>query len=371
MRRKKILIAVLFLTAALVLVVGAAFATGLCTIEGHRGFFAPVWDPAGENVYFIQRDTSGISWGPGWEHFTPPASAYVMQDAITLRRLNPKTGDLETLGTWKTPVLGRTIKEYRGRIFNTMSARADSDQDGVDYLVRMAIPRIPTSEVHVLRGRWTPGGSAGGTWTQDPGGGVSYGNHVLVGGTELLTVRGSESFPAAIVSTTNNRDHEVLIRNDEFDDLYPDGVPPQMLEERSRRELIEKVERDRRVRSELVNEFLAQGMNLSDAELQAIYRMEDMGLYRKGPRMIAQEIAAPAPQDKTFTISETEFLVGLFQNIEAAIEKPGSKIRDASTRYIIHRDYDTSRQLNAWLDAGNTEFVVRAKGKLYRISILK
>ena len=59
---------------------------------------------------------------------------------------------------------------------------------------------------------------------------------------------------------------------------------------------------------------------------------------------------------------------GVFPDIEKAIASPGTEI-DKSGRYIVHRDYTTSARLNAWLDGGAREFVVRFRGATYRIEV--
>jgi hypothetical protein len=73
-----------------VLVAGglALAAVGLVTVERHTGFFAPVWDAEGDGIYYVQRDSFGITWGFGWEHLSPPAYSYVVSDEFRLRHLD-------------------------------------------------------------------------------------------------------------------------------------------------------------------------------------------------------------------------------------------------------------------------------------------
>jgi hypothetical protein len=320
-------------------------------------------------VYFIERETSGFTWGLGWEKFTPPAKAYVQQDSVSLKRFHRETGTVETLDTWETPVQGRVIREYRGRIFNTMSARVDTSGDGVDYLLRMSVPRVPQSEQHFLKGRWTPGAHGAG-WTDQWGGMTGYAENVLVQGREVLTVPGREYFPAAIVETADNRDYEVLVSNPAFDDLYPEGIPTKVLQERSRRPLIERARKLRQVHAELVREGREQGLSEGDAELRAADRMEELGYYPKGPRLIASEIEQAAPGGEVFEISEMEFTVGLFRDIRSAIESPGREVKKSMGRYIIHRDFDTSQRLNEWLGSGQTEFVVAYDSRRFLLRVI-
>lgn len=360
-----------------VLVTLALAATGLVvhiaqffTVERHRGFFAPVWDGAGRSVYFIQRDTFGVAWGLGWEHFTPPANAYVVDDRLALRRLTPETGIAETLIVWdKTPVEGRVISEYRGRIFNILSARLDTDPRGVKYRVRMNVPRVPTSEHHSLRGRWAPGERTAVPWQPIDVSLLGYAEHRLVDGVELLTAPGREFFPAAVIAVDNDGGYRVLIQNAAFPELYPNGIPPKILRDRSFRETIERHREIARVRQELIDEYQAQGMGQGKALLEAADRLQELGYYPRGPQVVAKTLNESPRGMPIFEISEKEFQIGLFSDIRAAIAKPGEAIDKSMGRYIVHRDFDTSRRLNDWLEAGNTRFVIEHDGTVYALEI--
>ncbi len=363
--RNSLLVALVLSGAAL-----ALYAAQLVTIERHRGFFAPVWDPAGRFVYFVQRDTFGVTWGLGWEHFTGPASAYIIDDELALRRLTLDTEITETLLTWNTtPVESRVIEEYRGRIFNTLSARIDTDQDAVEYRVRMSIPRVPMSVHHSLHGRWTPRTREPASWQQTDVSLLGYAEHRLVDGVELLTVPGREFFPAAVIAVRRDGAHQVLMQNDAFPELYPGGIPARVISERSLREMIERHREIARVRRKLVDEYLAQGMDEGQALLEAGDRLQDLGYYPKGPQLVARALSEAPRGAPVFEISEEEFRVGLFSDIRAAIGSPGESVDKSMGRYVVHRDFDTSRRLNAWLDAGHTRFVVEHDGAFYAIEV--
>lgn len=357
---------------ALVLgLIGAYLATTF-TIERHQGFFAPVWDPQGRYVYFIERQTFGLTWGLGREHFTPPAHAYAITDTISLKRLAYAGRRIETLQTWSTtPVKGRVIEEYRGRIFNTAWAYIDTGDDNIEYQVGMDLPRIPTSDHYHLKGRWPHEAGPPPRWQNKWTNRSGIADNVLVNGREVLSVRGREFFPAAILVIDQTGASEVLVKNDAFAALYPNGVPAKMLQERSHRATIERGRERRRVRGELVTGYRAQGMRDGDAQIKAIGRMRELGYYPKGPRLVAAPIDQPAPTTTIFEISAAEFRFGMLQDIEKALREPGAEIEKSMGQYVRHRDFTTSGRLNDWLRQGNTTFVVLHLGRYYEITLLR
>jgi len=164
-----------FATAAAVFLataaVAGAFAIGLLGWERYTGFFAPVWDPDGRHVYFLERETRGFVWGAGWSGFSPPANAYVYADSLTLQRLDSETRRIDSLERFEgSPTQGRTTENYRGYIFNHVSARLIPVDGGVEVLAEMSIPRVPTSEQWALKGTWAPAAPCNAQWTEGYGG---------------------------------------------------------------------------------------------------------------------------------------------------------------------------------------------------------
>jgi hypothetical protein len=363
--RKRLLIGLVLVSTAFL-----AYEAQLVTIERHRGYFAPVWDPSGRSVYFIQRDTVGVTWGLGWEHVTAPASVYVFSDTLKLRRIERAGKTPDTLLTWRTtPVAGRIIREYRGRVFTALSARIDTGESGLTYRVRMSIPRVPRADTWSLQGRWSLAGSQPAPWRQADVGMSGYAEHRLVQEVEVVTVPGRERFPAAIVAVRGDGRYDVLLRNDAFTALYPRGIPVRKLREQSLREMIERHRTIARTRTRLIEELSRKGMSEGEAMLEADERLEELGYYPKGPRLLARPLAAPPAGAAVFHISEEEFRVGLFADIRAAIENVGREIDKSMSHYIVHRDFDTSRRLNAWLDAGHRRFVVEHRERYYEMEI--
>jgi hypothetical protein len=228
--------------AAVLGICAFVYLAGLVAVERHRGYLAPVWGADGGAVYLVQRDTFGVVWGMGWEHFSPPAYAYVLSDRFSLRRLDPESRTVEVLEAFDgSPVAGRVTRHYRGRIFNGASARIAPAEGGVEFLIRMNVPKQPRSETWALAGTWAPDAPSGARWSMEWAGTTATEDAVLMNGVELIAVKGRESFPAAVLAVEADGEARVLLKNDHFDDLYPDGVPPRQIAERSSRERIERV----------------------------------------------------------------------------------------------------------------------------------
>jgi hypothetical protein len=370
MRKSVILLGGLLLGLLLAAVAAGVYGLGLLRIEAHQGFFAPVWDRDGKAVYLLQRDTRGVVWGLGWEHFSPPAWSHVLSDRLSLLRLDPESGRTEVLETFEgSPLQGRTTRHYRGRIFNFLSARIDPTEKGVDFSVRMQVPRVPTSEQWALQGQWRPGAPARAQWSMKWAGSMAAPDQILVGGVELMTVRGRESFPAAVIAVDAAGTSRVLLKNGAFEDLYPDGVPDRLIRERSSRERIERGREMRRVREDLIARYRGQGMNEGEAMLRAHDEMETLGYYPKSPRLVAKLVSEPPSGVRVFDIPDDRFRVGLFQDIARAIAAPGAEVKTSTGTYLKYYDDATGPDLKAWRNAGNDRFAVRTGGTLYLLEV--
>ncbi|NNE84938.1 MAG: hypothetical protein HKN28_13320 [Alphaproteobacteria bacterium] len=360
------------IVAASVVVVILALAQwiGVLAIERHAGYFAPVWAADGEHIYLLERRTTGVVWGLGWEFFSPPANSYVISDRLTLNRLNVANGKLEILERFEgTPVTGRTTQHYRGRIFNTMSARIIPTASGAELLVRMNIPRVPRSEQWALAGTWTPDQPSNAKWTEKYAGNTAAPNEVLQNGIEVITVHGRESFPAAVLAVAADESYRVLLKNGDFDRLYPDGVPPRHIAERTGRERIEKSREFSRVKEELTEKFAAQGLNDGAASLRAYDEMEELGFLPKSPRLVATPLSAAPADVKVFDIPQEYFEVGLFQDIAAAIDAPNQEVKTSTSDYLKYYDDEVGLRLKRWRNDGNDRFAVRTAGRTYLMEV--
>jgi len=357
---------------AVVMVMGGlAYLLGVVAVERHRGFFAPVWGTAGRAVYLIQRDTVGFVWGMGWESFSPPAYAYVLSDLFSLRRLDPETGTVDVLEAFDgSPIAGRVTRHYRGRIFNMASARVSPGAEGrVEFVVRMNVPRQPRSESWALAGKWSAAAPSGARWTTEWAGTTAPDDAVLTNGVELMAVEGRESFPAGILAVGPEGDMRVLLENDDFDALYPDGVPPRQIAELSQRARIERVRDFTRVEAELRAKYARQGLGEGEAWLRAHDEMEELGYLPKSPRLVATLLDAPPPDVRVFDIPEDRFKVGLFRDIAAAVADPGAEVKTDTGTYLKYYDDETGLRLKDWRAAGNDRFVVRTGGRLYLLEV--
>ena len=357
---------------------GAAWWLRLVTFESHVGYFGPAFSADGRFVYAVTRETTGVTWGLGWEHFSPPAHAYALSDRIGLVRIEAESGKVETLESWSsTPVLHRVISEYRGRVFNTMHAGVRPDASGaVRYEVEMALPVVPSSEVHRLSGSWATDKAARrrGEWRRGGYAGAATSEPVLSGQSEVLTLRGPEFFPCAVVLL----DHRtmmprVLLKTAACAERYPDGPSVKALLEVSRKKDIERVAELERARTELVAKYRKEGASEIEALLRSNRDLEDSGHLPKSPRLVAHKVgkvdASAFSALPLFDIADAEMASGIFPDIEKALAVPGAEIDKSMGKYIVHRDYGNSDKLNAHIAGGAREFLVRYRGETYRIEI--
>jgi hypothetical protein len=373
--------AILLVAAAVALAAagaaGAAWWLGLVTWERHTGYLAPAFARDGRAVYAMVRDTRGVTWGFGWEHFTPPAHAYPLADRVRLVRLDVASGAEETLETWgTTPVTRRLLREYRGRVFNFMSARVRVEPDGsVHYAATLAIPVVPVSEVHRLGGVWstTPGARRRGEWSREGWASDGPSEPVLSGPTEVFALPGPEGFPCAVALLDHRtRAVRVLARSAAFAARYPGGPSLDALLAVSRKADIERVEEVRRVKAELVAKYRGQGLSEGDAILRSLGDLEDRGYLPRSPRLVAHRLAGDAPPPAAlpvFEIADAEMASGIFPDLERALARPGAEVRKSTGAYVVHRDYGTSQRLNAYLERGGREFLVRFRGARYRVEV--
>lgn len=361
---------VLLTASAVVAVLALAQLIGIFTLERHQGFFAPVWSADGRQVYYLERDTRGLIWGLGWEHFTAPANSYILSDRLALRRLDIASGKSETLERFDgSPVTGRVTKHYRGRIFNFVSARIVPGEQGVELLVRMNVPRVPRSEQWALAGTWTPDQPSNANWNEKWAGNTAAPDEVLTNDIEVMTVRGREAFPAAVLAVEADGSYRVLLRNRDFARLYRDGVPPKQFAERSGRERIERSRELNRVKTELVAKHKARGLKDSAATLRAYDDMEELGYFPKKPRLVATPMDAPPADARVFEIPGEYFRVGLFQDIATAIAAPNQEVKTSTGTYLKYYDDEVGLRLNEWLKVGNDRFAVRTDDALYLLEI--
>jgi hypothetical protein len=359
-----------FLVVIVVVVTGIfGYAIGLYGYERHSGFFAPVWDEADKTVIALRRTTSGFVWGFGWEFFSPPASSYVTSDTFELLRIDPGQRKQEVLARWHgSPLLGRVTRHYRGRIFNYISAQLAPSEKDVRVRVRMSIPRVPSSEVWGIDTMWKPEQAFQANWVEGFPGGLARPEATLTAGREVLTVPGKEGFDVAVLVVDADGSHSILIKSDDFDALYPDGIPSKLLAERSNRKQIEKVRDFRKVKAELVERFMSEeGLREGDAILRAYDEMEKLGYLPRKPRITATLVQELPADTSVFDIPRLYLEAGLFQDIAKAIVSPGTAVKTGLGTYLKYNEDDLGPRLRAFREAGGNRFGVRIDDRLFLI----
>jgi hypothetical protein len=337
---------------------------------GALAYSMGVWSEDGKKIYFVERVTRGFIWGFGWEHFTPPASVYVLSDRIGLRRVDQWGSAVEDLANFKgSPVEERTTKHYRGRIFTTLAARLKPRAGGLDFRVKMDIPKVPRSEQWSLTGLWRSAKTSLPGWRQIWAGNMAAGEAVLKNGIELIAIKGRESYPAAILAVNADDSYRVLVKNKHFRSLYPNGVPPRLIAQKSLRKRIERSRQLRRVQGELMARHKAEGKNEGTAALETHDEMERLGFYQKAPRLVATLVDRVPKGVRVFEIPAQRFQVGLYQDIARAMARPGTEVKTDTGTYLKYSGDNTGPELKAWRRAGNDRFAVRVGAKLYLLQV--
>lgn len=367
-------IVMLMMVSALGLWGGLRGIPGLAERHRLEGVFAPAYDEAGEALYFVQRETRGTSLGLGWEHFTPPARARVSHDVFSLRRLALASGRVDVLESWaRSPLVERQISTYRRRIFTVPMARIRVVGDTVEYRVRLSVPRQPTSQPYRLAGIWRPGGAERAEWEEGDAGLSGYDGTPLNGRWEAMAVPGPEGYPSAIVAFDASTDEvRVLVETPAYEEQHPDGVSVAWLHERARRADMERVDHLRTTHAELLDRFRREGLTEIEAGLAAIKEMQRLGLYPKPTTLTARALDPGDVLLDTwphFVIPDGEMRSGVFPDIEKALAAPGTEVDKSMGSYIIHRDYENSAKLNAYLHGEGRTFYVTYDAVTYELTV--
>lgn len=324
---------------------------GLLTRECHQCYFGPALSADGQSVWYFQRNASGLAVGMGWEHFSPPARVFLRKDELFLRRYDRKTGRVETLQHWpNTPLQGQKLHHYRGRILGLLASRIRvKNEQQVDYAARMSLRRVPTSQPWSLSGTWTGENSVRPDWAATDTSLAGLSEPIVSCPLEVMALKGEEGFPSAIVLLDHDRRQtEVLLRNEAFDRLYPEGPQFTALLEFSRKAEIDRLTEMGNTYEKLKARFRSEEINEGAALLAAGREMARLGWWPTPATITAQEVKEFPAGLRIFTIDPQELRVGLFPNIQQAIAHPGTPAPHRS-RYVRHRDFTTSEELNAFL----------------------
>lgn len=343
---------ILLVLLVILLVIAGLMAAGLIRYEQQRGFFAPAWGPD-DAVYFIQRDARGLMFGIDWQWLDTPSLTWVWADRISVRRLDPVTGDSRALRTWNdTPVAGQLINAPPTSPFGILLAKLNTS-GGLNFSVNVSVPRDETyTDAEVRRQQILFNGRA---------------DNILHRMHEVIAVPGRGLFPAAIITTIDNQDYEILLKNAEFDDLYPEGIPPALLDDLSRRDNVAMQDRVLKKRAALIERYQRRGLDRAEAIRRADTDLAAEGYSVLEPQLVAIEIEAPQADERIFDLGPDELRAGHFGDIAAAIEQPGKPVPKAAAPY--QADSAAAGALNDWLRAGATSWVVKSGEQYYRLLI--
>jgi hypothetical protein len=354
-----------------VLVLVAAIAAVALTTTRARGYFAPIFASDGTSVYALVRDVSASTVGLGHDTFTPPASVWIHRDRFRLINTRLADGRTTVLREFPaSPLEGARISAYHGSIFGESSGHLRwSGPDDLEYEIAVTRPGSPMARTVVMRGRWSPTSRTTedtASWREGYASMSGDEPSQLAGDREVIAVRGPEGLPCAVVILQgNDTAASVVADTGRCGDRYVNGFTRDVLE--TRRAAIEHLALIEKTYATLVTEGRAQGLSEGAAMLQANKGMQRLGLYPTAPTITAQSVACGTPP--VFRISDQEFRVGLFQDIQQAIEHPGDDV-DFNGHYIVHRDFTTSRELNDFLaDRAHREFTVDGHGGCWRMRI--
>jgi hypothetical protein len=342
-----------------------------------RGYLSPQFSLDGASIVVIARDTRALVFGFGYETFTPPARTRVLRDRFSLLRIHLSDRRVDVLHEFPpSPIEGTWVQSYRPSLSGSASAHLRwATTDALEYEISVSRPRQPTSETFVTRRRWDSATSTYDVSGWEPGssgmGGIEPTQ--LHGDREVIALRAGTALPCAVLLVTQHQPlAQPLAEETECRKANPDGYPVARLTDVIHRPAIERVERLRDTHARLQAAARERGLSEGDAALAAIRGMQQLGLYPKPSTLLATRVAAVEPDVPVFEISDTEFLVGLFPDIRAALDNAGTEVEKSMGDYIVHRDYDTSRRLNAWLAGrAHATFYVRADGATWKIELTR
>ena len=359
--------------AVLAVAVAIAFGVGLVGVPRATGYFAPIFSNDGQSVYALQRTAMATVIGPGQQFFTPPAHVRINRDRFRLLRLRAADGEVSVLDELPaSPLEGASLQAYHGAIFGAPHAHVRRTGDRIDYEVGVTRHDTPLSRTFVLRRTYDPAtGTVSGpaAWAESQRTMSGDEPAQLHGDLEAIAVPGDELMPCAIaVLRKGEPAARPLIETGVCAKKYPAGLGTDVVASLSRRADIERMELIRTTYAELVERGKRSGLSESQAMLGANKEMSRLGLYPKTTTLVAAPVECGAASP-TFRITPEQFEVGLFQDIAQALASPGEEVDKSMGAYIAHRDYTTSQELNAFLDAGNLVFHVQTRGRCWRLTI--
>jgi hypothetical protein len=360
--------------ALLAAILLSAWAAGLVGAPRADGYFSPVFAPDGTSVFAIARDVLATKVGFGYQFFTPPATVRLHRDRFKLFRLQVSDGRMTVVEDLPpSPLEGARISAYHGAIFGVPHAHLRWTKGLLEYEVAVTRHDTPASRTFVIRRTWNPAAPAaaqsGPSWQEAYTSMSGDEPSQLHGELEVLAIPGDELMPCAIaVVGRNDPRARSLVETSVCRKRYPAGLGPDELRPISRRADIERAEHIRSTYAALVERGRQAGLSEMAAMLAAGKEMSRLGLYPKTTTLTAAAVECAAAS-RLFRIADAQFDAGLFQDIAQAIASPGEEVDKSMGAYVSHRDYTTSREINEFLDAGNSVFFVEARGRCWKLTV--
>jgi hypothetical protein len=350
-----------------------AWGTGIVAAPHATGYFAPVFSPDGRSVFAITRDVRAVVIGFGFQGFTPPAIVRVRRDRFSLVGIRLSDGSVTVVESMPpSPLEGGRIRAYHGAIFGVTHAHLRwADAEHLEYEIGVTRHDSPLSRTLTVRKVWDRRANAyatSSTWEEKSVGMGGLEPQQLHGDLEAIAVPGEEMMPCAVALIGRDRAVRTLVQTRQCAGKYADGITASVLDSHSHRDDIERSVTITTTYADLVSGGRAAGLGEAEAMLEANREMQRRGLYPRTSTLVAAPAACDAAAPR-FTITDEEFTVGLFTDIDAAIAKPGAEVDKASGSYIIHNDYTTSRQINDYLAGGRSLFFLQARGRCWQMTI--
>lgn len=354
-------------------------------VETYEGYYAPVYSPDGQYVYFVERSVGGTATQtrPTDLFFSAPKfDVSVATDVFSLKRLHIQSGQVEELVRLSPSPLEGQRYEALGSPFQVSDARLRfTNERQLQFNVCLTAHQPPIAKEYSSSGIWTEGKANEilRSWKESHCELSGYDEWPLFGDSELLEVRGNPGFfPVAIIAYNHvTNDIKVLVKSKEYDRLYPDGVSLRQIQENSYRPRMEREQTMKRTHEELMRKYRAMGMSEIQALLRTGKDMQRLGYYPKSSTIVARRLppdkakSTNIDKDALFSIEKEEMASGIFPDIERAIASPGEEVEKDSSDYPTHIDYSTNARLNAFLQAGKTKFYVRYRGETYELTITR
>lgn len=336
----------IFLVLALTLIVVKSEL--VVTYESTTNLLEPRFGTTGNSILYVERRASGIAIGPGIEFFTPPARMHLFKDEYILKEMDLDGRHLATHFSWTIPRQQFFIPAYRNRLFGFPTIRLEMRNDFLFLYCRVVETHYPNVIVHTEEMFWDLHGQRRASresfnaeesirpWHQNR---LSGAWEVMLHGNQVILLELLENGVSQQIRVVRSSGAEPLNMEMIRDNLVYLRMRPRL----------EKLEKTRQTKKQLEESYIAIGMSTYQARLRAIDDLEELGFIPKSTRIVARPIDKPLIDIPVFTISDDEFKVGLFQDIDQAIDSPGKQVRHWGN-YLIHRDFTTSRFINAHLE---------------------